>query len=133
MLNVVLILIILFVKMNFILVNVSIEKAILFFIFLSPTGVILKPKCLKVPILSPQHRMLHTGMSDYFEMTMHSYVLYSYINIYLDFIVSIVTASFESPSWAPSAEEWLPVRNVSPLLMVWCGRCVSAFDVVKWQ
>ena len=103
MLNVVLILIILFVKMNFILVNVSIEKAILFFIFLShlATGVILKPKCLKVPILSPQHRMLHTGMSDYFEMTMHSYVLYSYINIYLDFIVSIVMRVSNRPLGLP--------------------------------
>ena len=115
MLNVVLILIILFVKMNFILVNVSIEKAILFFIFLShlATGVIVKPKYLKVPIgfiLSPQHRMLHTGMSDYFEMTMHSYVLYSYINIFLDFIVSIVMRVSKRPLGFPHQTTGFPLE-----------------------
>ena len=52
-------------------------KAILFSISVSHlvSGVILKPKYLKVPIcyiLSPLQRMLHTEMSDCFEMTMHS-------------------------------------------------------------
>ena len=70
-------LIILLVKMDFILVNVSLEKDILFFISVShlASGVIVKPKYLKVPtcfILSPFHRMLHTGISECFEMTMHS-------------------------------------------------------------
>ena len=59
--------------MDFILVNVSLDKAILFFI--SVSGVIVKPKYLKVPIciiLSPLQRMLHTEMSDCFKVTMHS-------------------------------------------------------------
>ena len=56
---------------------VSLDKAILFFISVShlASGVIVKPKYLKVStcfILSPLQRILHTGMSDCFEMTMHS-------------------------------------------------------------
>ena len=63
--------------MDFILVNVPLDKAIPFFISLShlASGVILKPKYLKVStcfILSPVQRISHTGMSDCFEMTMHS-------------------------------------------------------------
>ena len=57
--------------------NVSKDKAILFFTSMShlASGVIVKSKCLKVPtcfILSPLQRMLHTGMSGCFKMTMHS-------------------------------------------------------------
>ena len=68
------ILIFLSVKMDFILVNVSLEKAILLFISVLhlTSGVIVKPTYLKVPtcfILSPLQRILHTGMSDCFEMT----------------------------------------------------------------
>ena len=64
-------------KTDFILVNVSLEKAILFFIPVShlASGVIVKPKYLKMTtcfILTPLQRMLHTGMYDCFEMTMHS-------------------------------------------------------------
>ena len=73
-------LIFLSVKMDFILVNVSSDKTILFFISVShlTSGVIVKLKYLKVStcfntfILSPLQRMLHTGISDCFEMTMHS-------------------------------------------------------------
>ena len=77
MLILMLTLIFLLVKMDFILVNVSLDKPILFFISVShlASGVILKPKYLNVStcfILSPLQRMLHTGMSDCFEMTMHS-------------------------------------------------------------
>ena len=65
------------VKMNFILVNVSLDKANLIFIPVPhmASGVIAKPKYLNAPncfILSSLQRMLHTGMSDCFEMTMHS-------------------------------------------------------------
>ena len=68
------ILIFLLVKMDFILVDVSSDKAILFFISVShlASGVIVKPNYSKMPncfILSPLQRMLHTGMSDRFEMT----------------------------------------------------------------
>ena len=57
--------------------NASIDKAILFFISVShlASGVIVKPLYLKVStrfILSPLQRILPTGMSDCFEMTMHS-------------------------------------------------------------
>ena len=67
----------LLVKMDFILVNVSLDKAILFFIFVShlASGVIVKHNYLKVPncfIISPLQIMLHTVMSDCFDMTMHS-------------------------------------------------------------
>ena len=46
-----------------------------FLYFCVAYGVIVKPKYLKVStcfILSPLQRILHTGMSDCFEMTMHS-------------------------------------------------------------
>ena len=65
-------------KMNFILEKImSLDKAILFINSVShlASGFIVKLKYLKVPtcfILSPLHRMLHTRMSDCFEMTMHS-------------------------------------------------------------
>ena len=67
------------VKMDSILVNVSLDKAILFFYSVShlTSAVIVKLMYLKVPtcfILFPYQRMLHTGMSDYFEMTVHSVV-----------------------------------------------------------
>ena len=63
--------------MGFILVNVSLDKAILLFISVPhlASGVIVKPKYLKVFtcfILSPLQRMLHTGKSDCFEMILHS-------------------------------------------------------------
>ena len=63
--------------MDFILENVSLDKAILFFISVShlASGVMIKPKYLQVStcfILSPLQRMLHTGTSDCFEMTMKS-------------------------------------------------------------
>ena len=52
------------------------KQTIFFFISVShlASGVIVKPKYLKVSncfILSPLQRILHTGMSDCFEMTMH--------------------------------------------------------------
>ena len=55
--------------------NVSLDKAIIFFISVShlASGVIVKPKYLKVPIcfiLFPLQRMIHTAMSDCFEITM---------------------------------------------------------------
>ena len=64
------------VKMDFILVNVSLDKAIIFYISVSHLAsvVIVKPKYLKARtcfIVSPL-QMLLTGMSDCFEMTMHS-------------------------------------------------------------
>ena len=64
-------------KIDFILVIASLDKDFPFFISVShlASGIIVKPKYLKVPtcfILSPLQRMLHTGMSGYFEMTMHS-------------------------------------------------------------
>ena len=62
--------------MVFILVNVSVDRAILLSIYVSHMafGVIVKPKYLKAPtrfILSQLQRMLPTGMADCFEMTMH--------------------------------------------------------------
>ena len=80
--------------MNFILVNVSLDKAILFFIPMSHlvSGVIVKPKYLKVLtcfILSSLQRMLHTGMSDCFEVTLHS-VFFAFRSRPL-FSLSIVT------------------------------------------
>ena len=64
-------------KIDFIFVNVSLNKDILFFIYVShlASGVIVKPKYLKVPtcfIICPLQRMLHTGMSDCLEMIMYS-------------------------------------------------------------
>ena len=63
--------------MDFILVNVSLDKAF-FFQFISvsylASGVIVKPKYFKMPtrfIPSPLQRMLHTRMSDSFEMNMY--------------------------------------------------------------
>ena len=57
-------------EMDFILVNVSVDKAILFLISVwhLASGVIVKPKYLKMPtcfILSPLQRILHTEMSDF--------------------------------------------------------------------
>ena len=65
------------VKTDFILVKVSLDKAILSFISVShlASGVIVKPKYLNVPIcfiLSPLQRMSRIGMSDCFETTTHS-------------------------------------------------------------
>ena len=64
--------------MDFILVNVSWNNAILFFICVShlASGVIVKPKYLILPtcfILSPLQRMLHVGLFGCFEMAMHSF------------------------------------------------------------
>ena len=60
----------LLVKIDFILVNVSLDKAILFNFFShGAPGVIVKPEYLEVPtcfILSPFQRMSHTVMSDCF-------------------------------------------------------------------
>ena len=57
--------------------NVSLDKVLLLFISVLhlASGVIVKPTYLKVStcfILSPLQRILHTGMSDWFEMTMPS-------------------------------------------------------------
>ena len=91
-------------KMDFILVNVSIEKTILFFISVShlASGVIVKPKYLKVCtcfILSPLQRILPTGMSDCFEMTMHS-VFFAFSPLFSLSTVTVVrmfcSFSFES-------------------------------------
>ena len=60
------------VKMDFILVNVSLDKVILFFIAVSllASGVIVKLKYLKVP--NCFFSFVFAGMSDCFVMTMHS-------------------------------------------------------------
>ena len=57
--------------------NVSLDKAFLFFISVLglASAVIVKPKYLMVLncfILSPLQRILHTGMSDCSEISMHS-------------------------------------------------------------
>ena len=92
--------------MNFISVNVSLDKTIIFFISVShlASGVIVKPKHLKAPtcfILSPLQRMLHAGMFECFEMTVHSvFFAYSWSPLFSLSIVTIVRVfcSFSSKS-----------------------------------
>ena len=58
----------LFIKINFILVNVSLDQAILFInVSHLVSTIIVKPRCSKMLScfsLSSLHRMLHRGMSD---------------------------------------------------------------------
>ena len=69
--------------MDFILVNVSLDKAIFFSLWLCRIRLLVFlwiPSIEKTPtcfILFPLQRMLHIGMSDCFEMIMHSSSLHS--------------------------------------------------------
>ena len=82
------------VQMAFILVNLSLDKAISSVISVShlASGLIVKSKYLKGPtcfISSPTQRMSHTEMSDCFEMPIHS--VYSAFSLTPLFSLSTVT------------------------------------------